>query len=304
MTTVAFPDLSNYQSGLRIQPGTVAVVAKATEGNYYQDLSYLSFKQQAANEGSIFSSYHYLRAGYGAEQAQYWHSYVGAGVPVMLDVESGSGGVADILAFVTEAAALGARVWGVYFPYWYWQSIGSPDLTPLADAGLALVSSNYSAYSDTGPGWASYGGMNPAVWQWTDDLSYGGQSVDFNAFRGTTAQLAELINGHTTPPAPPVKPVVSVSVVDMCARSDPSAPQGSTTNFNQVYPVQEALMDEGYLQSSNPYWGRGAFGTMTVAAYRNWQLACGYTGADADGMPGQASLTKLGVETGRFTVVA
>lgn len=302
--TVAFPDLSNFQAGLRIQPGTVAVVAKATEGNYYEDRSYLSFKQQTANEGGVFSSYHYLRSGYGAAQAQYWHNYVGPGVPGMLDVEQGSGGVADILDFKREADNLGARVWGAYLPHWYWQQIGSPDLTPLAAAGLALVSSNYTAYSDNGPGWYPYGGLVPEVWQWTNALRYGGQSVDFNAFKGDAVQLAELINGHSGPPGQPVKPVVSVSIVDMCARSDPSAPQGHTTNFNQVFPVQEALVDEGYLAVSNPYWGRGSFGSMTVAAYREFQVACGYSGAAADGIPGMSSLVKLGVATGRFSVVA
>jgi hypothetical protein len=80
-------------------------------------------------------------------------------------------------------------------PHWYYQEIGSPDLTPLADAGLSLVSSNYTAYSDTGPGWAGYGGMTPVVWQYTDSQPYGGQSVDFNAYLGTIEEFQALIGG-------------------------------------------------------------------------------------------------------------
>ena len=38
--TVFFPDISSYEAGLTIQPGTVAVIAKATEGTYYRDAQY------------------------------------------------------------------------------------------------------------------------------------------------------------------------------------------------------------------------------------------------------------------------
>ena len=51
--TIFFPDVSNFQAGLRIQPGTVALVAKASEGTYYTDASYQSFKGQAAATGAI-----------------------------------------------------------------------------------------------------------------------------------------------------------------------------------------------------------------------------------------------------------
>lgn len=38
--TIFFPDISSYEAGLTIQPGTVAVIAKATEGTYYRDAQY------------------------------------------------------------------------------------------------------------------------------------------------------------------------------------------------------------------------------------------------------------------------
>lgn len=38
----------------------------------------------------------------------------------------------------------------------------------------------------------------------------------------------------------------------------------------------------------------GYFGPATRQAYRKWQHKCGYTGADADGLPGRKSLEKLG----------
>lgn len=195
--TIFFPDISSYEAGLTIQPGTVAVVAKATEGTYYQDAQYANFKAQAAHVGAVFSAYHFLKAGNGAGQADYCHAMVGS-TPVMLDVETEGASkptVADCAAFIARMHALGGRVWGAYFPQWFWQQVGGN----LASLDVAVVSSNYTAYSDTGPGWAPYGGATPVIWQYTDKQSYGGQTMDFNAFKGTVAELAALINGTTTP---------------------------------------------------------------------------------------------------------
>lgn len=200
--TLFFPDISSYEAGLTIQPGTVAVIAKATEGTYYRDPDYATFKAQAATHGAVFSAYHFLKAdGNAAGQADYCHAMVGS-TPVMLDVETegtSKPGVADVAAFIARMRALGGRVWGAYFPQWYWQQVGGN----LASLGVALVSSNYTAYSDSGPGWAPYGGVTPTVWQYTDKQPYGGQTMDFNAFRGTVAELAALINGTGTPTPTP-----------------------------------------------------------------------------------------------------
>ncbi len=197
--TIFFPDISSYEAGLTIQPVTVAVIAKATEGTYYEDAQYANFKAQAARAGAIFSAYHFLRAdGNPAGQADYCHAMVGS-TPVMLDVETEGTSkptVADILAFVSRMHALGGRVWGAYVPQWYWAQVGG-NLALLGAAGVCLVSSDYTAYSDTGPGWQAYGGAVPVLWQYTDKQPYGGQSVDFNAFKGTVEQLAAFINGTT-----------------------------------------------------------------------------------------------------------
>lgn len=194
--TIFFPDISSYEAGLTIQPGTVAVVAKATEGTYYRDAQYANFKAQAARVGAVFSAYHFLKAGNGAGQADYCFAMVGS-TPVMLDVETEGASKpteADCLAFINRMRQLGGRVWGAYFPQWFWQQVGGN----LASLGVAVVSSNYTSYSDSGPGWAPYGGATPVIWQYTDKQSYGGQTVDFNAYKGTVAELAALINGTTT----------------------------------------------------------------------------------------------------------
>lgn len=306
MTTLAFPDLSNWEPNLHIQPATVAVIAKATEGTYYQDKSYGRFKAEASTEGSLFSGYHFLKSDEDAgAQAAYYHAFAGA-TPCMLDVETEGASkptVDEVLAFAARLRELGGRAWAVYFPKWYWEQVGG-DLSRLTAAGLVLVSSDYAAYSDTGPGWAPYGGATPGIWQWTDAQPYGGGSCDFNAFKGTVAELAERINGAPAPaPYPAPEPTVSLHIVQMCAREDPGRPQGQTTNSVEVMPVQSALVAEGLLSANDRRWGRGAFGSMTVAAYKGWQERLGYSGLAADGIPGQESLTKLGAKHG-FHVVA
>src|SRR5207247_168211 len=152
--------ISSYENGLRIQPGTVAVIAKATEGTYYCDANYADFKAQAAAVGAVFSAYHFLKAGGGAAQAEHCHAMVGS-TPVMLDVEtegSSKPTVADCLDFIVRMRALGGRVWGCYFPRWYWQQVGGN----LASLGVTIVASGYpGGYSDTDPNWNGYGGINP-----------------------------------------------------------------------------------------------------------------------------------------------
>jgi hypothetical protein len=80
----------------------------------------------------------------------------------------------------------------VYLPRWYHQILGSPSLKPFADRGVFLVSSDYTAYSDNGPGWAEYGGMTPAVWQHSDSHPLNGRAVDWNACKHDVAGLRGL----------------------------------------------------------------------------------------------------------------
>jgi GH25 family lysozyme M1 (1,4-beta-N-acetylmuramidase) len=225
--TIFGPDVSGYQAGLKIQAGTPFMFAKATEGTGYTDSSYANFKAQAASVGALFAGYHFLTQGNGAAQAQHAISVIGKTTCTMLDVEtdgSSNAGVADIEAFVAEYRALGGNVKLVYIPHWYWGNIGSPSLAPLNSLGLSLISSDYTSYSDGGPGWAAYGGVNPQLWQFTDAYSYGGSSIDYNAYRGTVAQLSALM-GYIGAAAPssPAAPVAS-QVIANPAQHNPYTP--------------------------------------------------------------------------------
>jgi hypothetical protein len=196
--TIHFPDVSHYQAGLRLA-GAAAVIAKATQGTGYRDPAYAGFKAQAIALGIPFAAYHWLDTTSAATQAKNCFGVVGPDVPLMIDDEQNIIDVGHTLAFVQAYRALGGRVVLEYAPRWVWERSGKPDLRPLAAAGLALVSSNYptAGYTASGPGWATYGGVTPTIWQYTDVQPFGGQRVDFNAYRGTGDQLRALFNPLT-----------------------------------------------------------------------------------------------------------
>jgi len=114
-------------------------------------------------------------------------------------------------------------------------------------------------------------------------------------------RIGERLGGTTpAPPLPtPKRPVVDLSQLRAAARSNPPA-KGQPVTYAGVKTVEAALVDEGLLSKT---YSDGHYGTTTVSAYAAWQRRCGYTGSDADGIPGKSSLTRLGDKHG-FTVVA
>lgn len=188
--TIFYPDLSSYQAGYQIPSGTPAVVAKATEGTYYLDSSFHDFQHQATVLGIPFSGYHFLKSeSTPEEQAQYYFNFAGK-IPCMIDCETSGGsrpGVDWCQRFITALHGLGGRVWSVYYPRWYLGVTGGS----LASLGVPVIASEYRSYDDNN--WpASYGGITPQIWQYTST------PIDMNAFKGTPAQLADLINGTST----------------------------------------------------------------------------------------------------------
>lgn len=228
--TLLFPDLSQFQGGISLQ-GTQAACARASEGDWLTDPTFAVHRAQAAALGIPFHAYHFMDSG-PTPEAQAKHCFGIAGTtPMMVDLEPipappsagpEAGGhtvgsawkwlselghtaglraaafiskptVAQALAFVDAFRKLGGVTHLLYLPMWYWTIIGQPSLEPFADRNMALVSSDYvTTYRDTGPGWASYGGMTPQIWQWTDHRVLNGIPCDYNAFRGSAAELHSL----------------------------------------------------------------------------------------------------------------
>jgi hypothetical protein len=126
-------------------------------------------------------------------------------------------------------------------------------------------------------------------------------SFDMDVFRADVRkQLSK--TATVTPKPTPSKPRVDLSRLITAAKTDPGARQGHVTYMAGTNLVEAALVKLGFL--ARTYAGDGSFGTTTVKAYGRWQAHLGYTGVDANGIPGRASLAKLGDRTGLFTVVA
>ena len=97
-----------------------------------------------------------------------------------------------------------------------------------------------------------------------------------------------------------VKPTISLAGLQAIVAhdSDASVATGDGLNLAAGLVVEQALAsvvgDTGAVD--------GALGTSFKAAYARFQESLGYSGADADGTPGRASLQALADRTGAFIV--
>ena len=186
--TIFYPDISGHQAGIDLK-GALAVCIKATEGTGFTNPDYTRAKKNARDHGAFQFAYHFLLEGNAAAQARHCHSVVGD-TPLMVDVEitgDSHPSLRDTTTFIDAFRKLGGTTHLVYFPHWYWEQRGSPSLKPLSNRHMRLVSSAYTKYSDdsSGTGWVGYGGMTPAVWQYSSSVPFNGMKIDFNAYRGS-----------------------------------------------------------------------------------------------------------------------
>jgi lysozyme len=181
---------------------------KVSEGNYYKDPFWSVVNQWATENNFPCIGYHYVTTNDPASQARTWLANNG-GKFAMFDFEANSGDIANFWAVVNAFNAAGITVVLSYIPHWYWQQIGSPDLSKVP----GLISSSYFGRGNyasvlypgaQGAGWQPYGGATPQIWQFTDGALIAGLSVDCNAFEGTLDQLTALLEGTTVTQPDPV----------------------------------------------------------------------------------------------------
>ncbi|MFD5161042.1 peptidoglycan-binding protein [Streptomyces hawaiiensis] len=174
------------------------------------------------------------------------------------------------------------------------RSWGVPDVWP---AGALAGSYNDSSAKRSRTTWAAKGGHYghcniPGNNHWDP-----GKIDKAAIFKAAPKDSTPAPSKPSTPAKPaPAKPTVDLSNLIAAARRDPGLKQGGTTHPADVKVVEAALKAEGLLSAA--YASDGSFGSSTVAAYRKWQQRCGYTGSAADGIPGKASLEKLGAKRG------
>ena len=165
---------------------------KVSEGSYYEDPYWPTVQKWCQQHRLPVIGYHYVTGDDAAAQARTWQGN-GGGPLAMLDWEANGGTLSNLTAVVDAFNAAGISVQLGYYPRWYWSQQGGGNLAGLANE---LVSSGYpdgpgaasAVYATAGgngaAGWAPYGGMTPAAWQFTDRAGVAGITVDCNAYRG------------------------------------------------------------------------------------------------------------------------
>ncbi|MCQ8830369.1 N-acetylmuramoyl-L-alanine amidase [Streptomyces malaysiensis] len=146
-------------------------------------------------------------------------------------------------------------------------------------------------------GWGARSALRHLDWQ-PGKVDPRGPGMDWDT---VLAAVAKRLGSKppTTPLPTPAKPKVDLSQLIAAAKSNPKA-SGQPVTYTGVKTVEAALVDEGLLSKT---YSDGHYGTTTVASYAAWQRKCGYTGKDADGIPGRSPLERLGSKHG-FTVTA
>ncbi len=196
-------DVSHWQGSKGLNAGKLAgegfdfVMVKVSEGSGFRDPSWPTLRDQSRAAGLITIGYHYVTTDPPELQAANCRRWIGdPTIPVMVDWEEGGGDFANALAVIVALRAVGLTVPLGYFPRWYWEEQGRPDLRP---AGVRLISSRYPTNA---PGcapalfqrvpvhyWNGYGGLVPSMLQFSSHATTQGIEIDADAYRGDRAGL-------------------------------------------------------------------------------------------------------------------
>lgn len=189
-------DVSNWQASFDFRGWEFAFI-KATQGNWFKDARFNQHLTNARNAGCLVAAYHYQETSDVESQIANIKSMVPTDVPVIIDVENGSGGVDITRRLVDRLWQEGYRVPFLYLPRWYWNNIGKPDLTGLPQLWASWYPDYVARPREQGiamvpqSAWSNYGGLSVSIMQFTST------PFDQNYFPGTRDDLARRLNGGT-----------------------------------------------------------------------------------------------------------
>lgn len=197
------PDWSRvYAAGVRFG------FSKVTESTNYVNPTWVHNRagMLGLSDGFLPGAYHFLHGGDGAAQAQYFLSKAGdvSKVAVALDVEAQGADAVTSRAWVTEFKRLtgGHPVIG-YFPRWYWEAHGRPDLSFFDTiwqsayvTGSGAPSSLFAKVPSSW--WATFGNEPISILQFSSSGTVAGipGQCDVNAYRGSLDELRALALGE------------------------------------------------------------------------------------------------------------
>jgi lysozyme len=252
-------DISHHQDlGLDLaaarRDGIEFVFIKATEGGNFVDPEFSANVAEARAAGQLVAAYHYVRAdATAADQCRNIDRTVPRDVPVILDVERGSGSVALARAILEWLQRAGRRSPLLYLPRWYWQELGRPSLAGLPPLWSSrypdnVVGSLADEWADVPASyWEGYGGLSVAVLQFTSSSRVAGhQPLDANAYRGTRETLAALLGYETV--IPDKREETDMQTFYVRGQSKPDVycvtVSGTEVDARHVSPAEWALSDK------------------------------------------------------------
>lgn len=207
-------DISNHQAGMNVgevvrRNGFEFVPILTNDGtfvNRYFDQQYNAVK----DAGAIPVPYVYLRPNW-VQTIRTHMDMTPEGGPSIVDVEDGSGSMYEVLNAHELLWASGRTTPLLYWPRYHWQSVGSPDLRPLAQGVRGHWKSWYPdsarrTYVDAFnrvPGYVwddNRGGIPVRMVQFSGTGIVDGYAgpVDLNYFPGTRDDLEALIFGQSS----------------------------------------------------------------------------------------------------------
>lgn len=205
-------DISNHQSGMDVesvvrQNDVAAVFILTNDGTFVN--GYFHAQADAAERaGAIVLPYVYLRPNW-AQTIDIHLNVVGSRYNgSIVDIEDGSGGWNECWNAHNRLWNAGRDTPLLYWPRYHWQSMGSPDLSPLASRVRGhwkswypdTVARGFDAGLTQVPGYVwddNRGGILTRIVQFTGTgrlNGYGG-NLDLNYFPGSRAELAALLGG-------------------------------------------------------------------------------------------------------------
>lgn len=207
--TIFGVDVSNHQAhfdfAAAAREGYDFAFVKCSQNDSFRDGRFRQHLDNARAAGLLVAAYHYQGTAPVHSQVATVKAMTGTDVPVILDVEEGSGGVDITRGLVAALRSEGYSVPLSYIPRWYWSGhIGSPDLTGLPPLWVSWYPDYVVRRKEQGAGmlpasvWNGYGGLDVAVVQFTSTgavADYPSGNIDLNVFAGTRAQLAALLGG-------------------------------------------------------------------------------------------------------------
>lgn len=204
-------DISNHQgrAGLDVEQvvrdNDLGFVFVLTNDGTVVNPYYQQQVDAARRAGALVLPYVYLRPNW-AQTVDIHIEVAGPGTASIVDVEDGSGGWAEVWGAHTRLWDRGRATPLLYWPRFHWQSVGSPDLSPLAPHVRAHWKSWYADRAARAfdnalglvPGYVwddARGGIPVRVVQFTGTGRLAGFAgdLDLNYFPGSRAELAGLL---------------------------------------------------------------------------------------------------------------